>query len=59
VDANVASAKAYSTLYRDFMDAIVLPNEYVKKMYASQFAQHFYTAEEIARFTARWCPGGV
>lgn len=51
---NVGSQKDYSDLYRRFKQEARLPLDYVRDVYSSQFMQHFYTADEIAKFTARW-----
>ena len=53
-NANVGSDKAYAPLYRKFRDSIVLPESYVDRMYTSKYMQHFYSAEEIAAFRAKW-----
>jgi hypothetical protein len=56
--ANVGSAKVYAPLYEKFKECVVLPEAYVQRMYTSKYMQHFYSAEEIARFRARWQTSG-
>jgi hypothetical protein len=41
-------------LYRDFTTNIKLPPWYVKMMCQSQYMNHFYPDEEIARIQAKW-----
>ncbi len=52
--ANRANDKWYSMLYREFRDYIRFPAAYLDQMYESQMAQHFYTAQEIAKFRQKW-----
>ena len=54
VKANTGRAKAYSELYKTFLDNLVLPAEYVDELYASRYARHFYTEQEIQTFRGRW-----
>lgn len=53
VQANVGEQKEYSDLYRDFKK-IPWPASFLEKMYASRFARHFYTDEEIYGFYRKW-----
>ena len=53
--ANVGDEKPYYTIYREFLDSAVLPDSYLDRMYASKYARHFYSDEEIDTFRARWC----
>jgi hypothetical protein len=52
--ANVAEDKVLAQLYREFKQAIVIPDAYFEKMYSSRLARHFYSAEEIDEFRDRW-----
>jgi len=54
VNANVGSEKAYGTAYQKFLESIVLPYSYIERMYASKYARHFYSEEEIRAFKAKW-----
>ncbi len=51
---NEGSGKAYSQAYRDFLDQVTLPEEYVEGMLESRYAQHFFSDEERRRLRARW-----
>lgn len=55
VTANVAEEKSYSAAYNAFKKRIVLPDSYIEMMYTSRYAQHFYSENEIAAFTKKWC----
>jgi hypothetical protein len=54
IRSNLASDKAYSGVYREFLDKIVLPTSYVDRMLGSKYTKHFYSEEEIAKFRSRW-----
>lgn len=56
---NVAAEKSYKDYYSAFVQRICLPEEYIERMYESQYAQHFYTSEEIRKFRARWDRGSL
>ena len=56
--ANVARAKPVGPLYQQFTASIILPPEYLDRMYTSRYAQHFYSAAELASFRARWQRAG-
>ncbi len=51
---NVASEKAYHNIYREFINALVLPEAYLNMMYTSKYVRHFYIEEEIEAFWAKW-----
>jgi hypothetical protein len=52
--ANIAQDKWYSAAYRDFVTQVALPKDYIESMYTSQYAQHFYSEEEIQNFRQKW-----
>jgi putative capsular polysaccharide synthesis protein len=54
LNTNVGSQKIYAPLYRQVLDAIVLPESYVERIYASKYMRHFYSKAEILKFRARW-----
>jgi hypothetical protein len=58
VRSNVGEEKDYADLYRKFK-ALPLPRAYVEKMYASRYARHFYTPEELQRFFQQWTGGSA
>jgi len=51
---NVGSRKAYAPVYRQFLEAIRIPESYLDRMYGGRYMNHFYTAGEVARFTGKW-----
>src|ERR1044072_9513552 len=51
---NVGTQKAYSNVYREFLDRIELPPDYVYGLLDSKYARHFYRPGERARFRAKW-----
>ena len=51
---NVANKKIYQRLYKEFLQSIALPDEYLDSMYNSKFARHFYSENEIDSFIQRW-----
>lgn len=51
---NTADSKDYRDLYRGFKSAVQFPQSYLDTMYGSKYAQHFYRADEIAAFRAKW-----
>lgn len=52
--SNTAASKPYSKVYRDFVESIRLPEEYLDKVYSSRFVRHFYSDDEIEAFLERW-----
>lgn len=48
--SNKAADKAYSDVYRDFTQRLVLPDDYLERVYSSQFATHFYSDAELLAF---------
>ena len=54
VTANVGDDKSYAALYRQFRAEVVLPADHLDRMYDSDYARCFYSADEIAAARARW-----
>jgi hypothetical protein len=54
VQKNISSGKSYAGIYEAFGREIVLPDDYLDRMYDSQYARHFYTDSEIDAFRRRW-----
>lgn len=54
VRRNIRSSEKDAGLYRRFKDAIVFPQSYIDKMYASEFCQTFYDDSEIEHFRRKW-----
>lgn len=42
------------SLYERFTRTVVMPNDYLDRMYSSDFARHLYSAAELDGFRARW-----
>jgi hypothetical protein len=53
INANMGDDKDYADAYRAFR-RLPLPRTYVDRMYGTRFARHFYTEQEIEKFTRRW-----
>jgi len=51
---NVGSRKPYAPVYREFLDALELPESYVDEMLDSKYTRHFFSPDEIAALRARW-----
>jgi len=54
VRGNVGVVKDYRQLYRDFKQSAAIPKWYLRKMYTSRYARHFYTQDEIDRLMLQW-----
>lgn len=54
INRNEGSGKRYRDLYRDFMYWIRLPPSYLREMYSSRYARHFYSPSELESFRRRW-----
>ena len=53
VNANVGEDKPYAQLYEKYKQR-PLPAEFVDAVYATRFARHFYSAEELQGFARKW-----
>jgi hypothetical protein len=54
VSANRADEKPYESYYHAFNNWLVLPDDYLHRMYESKFARHFYSTAELDRFFRGW-----
>jgi len=54
VNKNIGQEKEYARLYKRFKKFVQIPDAYLKKMYDSQFMQHFYSHDEIHQFKLKW-----
>jgi hypothetical protein len=52
--ANVTAHKDYGDFYQEFLSWVSMPEDYVKNIYQSKFAKHFYSDLELKRLTDRW-----
>jgi hypothetical protein len=53
LNTNIGSEKPYADVYRTMLRT-PLPKSYVKKMYSTALARHFYTETELSAFTRKW-----
>jgi lipopolysaccharide biosynthesis protein len=53
VHTNTTESKEYAHLYQEFKK-LPLPTEYLERIYNSKVSRHFYTADELEKFTILW-----
>lgn len=51
---NVGAEKEYSEVYREFRARAALPERFVREIYDSDYAKHFYSPKEREAFAAKW-----
>ncbi len=51
---NTSADKPYGDLYKKLIARLKLNDAYLDEMYGSRYARHFYTADELDAFRARW-----
>lgn len=49
-----AQDEPYAPIYKNFLAAVRLPQEYLDRMYGSAYARHFYRADELAALRKKW-----
>lgn len=54
VPANIGESKTYGGLYKEFLATLSLPRAFLDKTHTTQYAQHFYTPQELEASVARW-----
>lgn len=54
IRGNVGKDKDYGELYLTFRKQAVLPADFVRAMYCTDYARHFYAPEELESFASRW-----
>lgn len=59
VDINTATEKSYSADYDQVRKNLVVPDALLDQIYRGQYAQTFYTSDEIEMFKARWRAGSA
>jgi len=52
--SNVGSQKGYAKAYRRFRAGIEFATEFLDEIYGSRYARHFYSAQQLEGFRARW-----
>lgn len=55
--SNIGAEKQYATLYSDFKNT-PLPRKFLEKKYATKYARHFYSNDEIENFYKKWSSSG-
>ena len=53
IDSNVGDDREYAEVYRAFR-RLPLPRTYVESVYSTKFVRHFYSEQEIEKFTRMW-----
>ena len=51
---NSAEKRHYAELYSRFGESVKLPEEYIRRMHNSRFAQHFWSPEELKKAADKW-----
>lgn len=51
---NISERKAYAETYRIFKERLVLPTQYLDRLYGSAYAHHFYTDQQLDTFRRQW-----
>jgi len=54
VQTHITEKDPTRPMYAEFVRKAALPTGYLDRMYQSKFAQHFYTADQIAAFRKKW-----
>ncbi len=54
---NMGEEKSYAPLYKAFKRSILVPKDYIRQMYTSRYARHFYSPEQLDRFESKWSGG--
>lgn len=52
--ANRSADKEYANIYDAFVESAALPEVYIKLMYESRFARHFWSDAELRDFASAW-----
>ncbi len=53
-ELNVSVDKYYGSLYKEILEMISIPTEYLDRMYGSEYMTHFYSPKQIQAFRKRW-----
>ncbi|MGH7972580.1 MAG: putative capsular polysaccharide synthesis family protein [Limisphaerales bacterium] len=59
VNRNVGVEKAYAAQYDSIKKRLRMPSEFVSKRYDNRMMRHFYSADELEQFRARWTANDV
>lgn len=54
VPMNAGESKKYGALYKEYLNQLRLPRAYITETNDTQYAQHFYTPQELEASVARW-----
>ncbi|RIK18510.1 MAG: hypothetical protein DCC52_15825 [Chloroflexi bacterium] len=53
-DRNVGRQKNHGALYREFLERLRLPDEFIARTHNTRYALHFYTYSELEASVRRW-----
>ncbi len=54
VNTHVTENDKCSSMYKDFLREVVLPEEYLSKMYDCNYVRHFFSEKEVSEFKNKW-----
>ncbi|MFW6009612.1 MAG: putative capsular polysaccharide synthesis family protein [archaeon] len=54
INRNRTKNKSCKNIYKETLDLITFPDEFVDKMYDSKYCKHFYRQTEIKNFKLKW-----
>lgn len=52
--ANIGEYNPHGALYKEYLKALRLPDDYIERTNSKPYAQHFYTPQELKASVARW-----
>ena len=54
VKSNETADSLVGALYKEVVSSIVFDPELVEEIYSTQYAKHFYSEDELAKFKRKW-----
>ena len=51
---NSSEDKDYAERYSQFRESVKLPEQYIRRMHDSRFAQHFWSPQELKTAADKW-----
>ena len=52
--ADTVETRSYGERYRDFLNWVTFPDDYLDRMYNTKYVKHFYTPKQIRDMRAQW-----
>ena len=52
--ADTIITRSYGALYKNFLDWVKFPREFLDKLYQSKYVEHFFKSYEIVKLYERW-----